>query len=591
MKANREKGKQNILWHLPMLASALGTIIISACGGGGGGSGSSGSASVTLSGVVATGAAVSNANITVTCVSGSSTTTADAAGTYSTTFTATLPCVLRATGGSSTLHSLAATGGTVHITPLTELLVAQLTGQEPAVYFSNPSGLATTVTSGNIASGTTAVIATLNSAGIDTTGVSNLVGGSLSAGSGSGYDGVLDTLATSIASGGTTLGELAGRVASTVAGSSATSASDGDTSSFLSANLLLKPRASTCDSLRSGDFRYIVLKASSTTGSADPVTTWGTGVMDATAQAGPTVTYDNNPNTTQIWTPVTGQACRYTFTNVQGTADITVAPSGIVVARQSGTQTPGESAPDPNFRLAIALPTQTFSVADFAGTWNIIGWRAFGGSYVIDPAIAINQASGSTSLKCANGNPATPEVSCTTSGPYTGFTARSDGTFDLTIGTEKYQMFPYRAGNGQSMAVMLKADGTMEFVTRYRTRMLPNVGATLKWANTTVDANSVAGDAQQFYEHAINATDSTAMTFTRTVTSLGASVSHPQVIQMNKARNGWTYRAAGSTTDSNGATVAIREMYSLDLGLGIATYYLPATNGVNSRFGVSVRIP
>ena len=91
----------------------------------------------------------------------------------------------------------------------------------------------------------------------------------------------------------------------------------------------------------------------------------------------------------------------------------------------------------------------------------------------------------------------------------------------------------------------------------------------------------------------ITAVDSATGSLTRTVTALATNVSHSQTLQVNKARNGWVYRAAGTAAGSDGSSVTVRAMYSLKLGIGVSAYWLPANNqaGTNSRFAFSVTQP
>ena len=87
------------------------------------------------------------------------------------------------------------------------------------------------------------------------------------------------------------------------------------------------------------------------------------------------------------------------------------------------------------------------------------------------------------------------------------------------------------------------------------------------------------------------ATDAATGVFTRTTTAESTGVSHSQTLQLNKARNGWVYRAAATATGSDSSTVTVREMFSLKLAPGLNAYHLPATNGTNARLGLAVGRP
>jgi hypothetical protein len=62
---------------------------------------------------------------------------ADAKGSYHASFGATMPCLITATSGATTLHSVAFAGGTFNVTPETDLLLSFLAAQ----LGTNESGL------------------------------------------------------------------------------------------------------------------------------------------------------------------------------------------------------------------------------------------------------------------------------------------------------------------------------------------------------------------------------------------------------------------------------------------------------------------
>lgn len=100
-----------------------------------------------LSGVAAVGVPIVNGTVAVSCAGGSAlSTTTSSAGAWQVTFAGqTLPCAVQVSGGTvsgsanaTPYHSIAITLGTVNITPLTDLLVAQLTGSSPQSWFTAP---------------------------------------------------------------------------------------------------------------------------------------------------------------------------------------------------------------------------------------------------------------------------------------------------------------------------------------------------------------------------------------------------------------------------------------------------------------------
>lgn len=106
---------------------------LTACGGGGS-SGTVGSSGATVSGVAATGLAIAKGQVSLKCVVGAtSAATTGADGSYTVDVSkVTLPCVARVDftdrrGQPAKLHSLVKLAGHVNITPVTDMLVANLT--------------------------------------------------------------------------------------------------------------------------------------------------------------------------------------------------------------------------------------------------------------------------------------------------------------------------------------------------------------------------------------------------------------------------------------------------------------------------------
>ncbi|NPT40360.1 carboxypeptidase regulatory-like domain-containing protein [Paraburkholderia sp. 1N] len=132
----------------------LATSALVACGGG---SSSGSSPGATVSGTAAVGAALANASITLTCKNGSGSATANSNGAYSATFAFDGPCTITATGGSTTIHSLAAGAGTYNVTPLTELLLEYLAGQLGTTVSGLLAGITSNATYQNALSNSTVI--------------------------------------------------------------------------------------------------------------------------------------------------------------------------------------------------------------------------------------------------------------------------------------------------------------------------------------------------------------------------------------------------------------------------------------------------
>ncbi|MDT8992864.1 hypothetical protein RQP54_18465 [Curvibacter sp. APW13] len=129
--------------------------ILVACGGGGGGGGASTTPTVTtLSGTVAVGYPIVGASVTVRCAAGTppAATTTDSNGAWSIDVAnQTLPCAAAASGGTANgvanttqYHSIATSRGVMNITPMTDLLVANvIQSATPSTWFANLVGTPT----------------------------------------------------------------------------------------------------------------------------------------------------------------------------------------------------------------------------------------------------------------------------------------------------------------------------------------------------------------------------------------------------------------------------------------------------------------
>jgi len=297
--------------------SGLASVVLcalTACGGGGDDFTASaplaGPSSLNISGTAAIGAALAHASVHVTCSAGAATVTSDANGVFTVSITdGALPCVLTAVSsdGATELHSVASGTGsgdtTANITPLSELLVAKLAGVDPKAFVSG-FGSTTVISDANVTAAQTALLETLAAAGIDTSHVGDIVGGAITAGSGAGYDGVLDKLKTALETAGVTLAELTTTV-------SMNSTAGGDTGSSV-IKTVLAPVASDCVGLKSGVLRVLDFSTGEN----------GLVLVDA---AKLTVTSEG-----VTYTMTKKAACDYTV-NDDVTTRVLVAPSGLAV--------------------------------------------------------------------------------------------------------------------------------------------------------------------------------------------------------------------------------------------------------------------
>jgi hypothetical protein len=122
------------VWPIALVLTGL----ITGCGGGGNDVAPAAVAPLTLGGTAAVGEPIVGGTVTVTCAAGAAlpTVTSSATGAWQVTLTGqTLPCAAQISGGTirgvantATYHSAAVAAGTLNITPITELVVANMAG-------------------------------------------------------------------------------------------------------------------------------------------------------------------------------------------------------------------------------------------------------------------------------------------------------------------------------------------------------------------------------------------------------------------------------------------------------------------------------
>ena len=125
-------------------AAMLWALALQGCGGGA--STAAAPAAVTLGGTAAVGAPIVGATIGLVCAGGVALTSAPTSSTGAWQLTLgsqALPCAAKLSGGTVNgntntvqYHSIATSAGTMNITPLTDLLVANMAGVAPATWFA-----------------------------------------------------------------------------------------------------------------------------------------------------------------------------------------------------------------------------------------------------------------------------------------------------------------------------------------------------------------------------------------------------------------------------------------------------------------------
>lgn len=530
---------------VPTLAAAV-ALLLSACGGGG----SDGTpttpaepAALQLSGTAATGLALANAAVTVKCAVGTGTATTSASGSYTITLPgASLPCVVRvagnAAGAAVTLHSVVEAGSTTgtltqavaNVTPLTEIIVAQLTGAVPSALYDG-LGAGTTITTAQLAQATAGVLAALKTGtGIDFAAIDPFKAPLVAAtaanpAGGNPYDRLLDTLGDKIAP------EALPVVVNQVAGGSVPLA---DVMAGVNGGTL-----PGCGVALSGKYRSLEYRGATELHTID--------------FAAKTLT---TGNVVETLVPSTTQPCQFQV----GGGTIVIGPGGAGAFRSDG-------------EMGYLFPVQSHALAAVAGTWNFIesglvetnqGEHFFGKMTVAASGAATvceyDVMGGGASLGACQ--PDTDETISVQQG--------TDGGFILNYGAEATRVWAYRSPDGvlnlygtnnPAGATASNAFRTHFLMTKLSASQLPAVGtvnkywdlqATYNGATGVLTAPAIAADS-----NTVTAIDAAAGTLSRTRASDG----RVDTVKINTPVEGARYRAAAT---------GISAVYQLPIpGLGL----------------------
>jgi len=583
---------------LPLCTAAVAAgacALLAACGDDGDGGPPPGppATSLGISGTVATGAALAGASVAANCATGTGSATTDANGGFTLTIAGgALPCALEArgtpVGGSAVILHSVATAATANVTPLTELMVAQVTGADPAALMTgSASALATTFSAASVQAAQAKVLAVLVAAGVD--GASSLASddlfaGPLALGSAAGHDHVLDGLGGALDAGGSSLAALTGTLVAQAA-ATADPATVADAAAALAPELLLRPRAASCASLRSAG--YWMLNSHAGGGSGDGGGGFAAHVVDA--QAG-TITQSSD-GTLYTLTAVPGDPCHFAVVADDGsTGDAVVSPAGVIVARGSQSQL-----------LLIGIPRQSHSPAELAGRWNWVGVDTFdtnNAAWVYDYGqIAVATDAGGTTLQlqkgCAQPSPGEVEACTTTPQELHALAAATDGGLVNTPASARWtdKMFAYQAGNGDWLAISSTCniaggstcaagigDGSFGVASRTRTLAVPAAGTTTNswnvYLDTATQLSTVGTDA---WSTLVTSVDAATGAFTRTAGPTGGAT-HAETLSVNDPYDGFQFRdlATGVAT-SNGGSTTVRKAVFLKTGVGVSVIVQPVT--------------
>ncbi|MDH4283984.1 MAG: hypothetical protein OEV35_01565 [Gallionellaceae bacterium] len=172
MSVSRKTAARQIAIGLATAGLVSGLLLAGCGGGGGGGGGGIASVSSALGGTAAIGAPIAGGTIHVKCATGSMlTTTTGSMGDWQVTLSGqTLPCAVQVNANGTFYHSIATALGTVNVTPLTDLVVANMAGTAtPSTWFSGlDSAKLTAITASNVDGALTQVRSALAFAPLNT---------------------------------------------------------------------------------------------------------------------------------------------------------------------------------------------------------------------------------------------------------------------------------------------------------------------------------------------------------------------------------------------------------------------------------------
>ena len=542
------------------VAAAAAAVVLVACGGGGDSGNSAAVQSLTLSGTAATGLALANAQVDIKCASGAGTATTSATGAYTASLAdARLPCMIRVTGTSGgvaiTLHSVADRGDTgstgtsavANVTPLTELIVAQLTGSLPSSAFDG-FGTTSAVSPEQLQAAVASVLTALRDAGaIDLGSIdpfkSTLVAATAdNRGAGNNYDQALDILAGTLSA--ESLPYVVNQVAAAAAAGSGSSVTLGDVMAGAAAGSL-----ANCPVAVSGKYRTIDYTG------ATHVHTFDFHDMTVVTDGG----------STQSVVASATQACEF---SVGGT---TFAVGG-----------KGAGAFRSDTMMGYFFPAQPHVVASAQGSWNFIesglnesdqGEHWFG-RYEVAADGTVTVCDYTVMTGVANFNTCVVDT-----GESTRLVAAGDGSFDLQYGAVAGKIYGYRSPDGTislfgtNNAAGTNAAGTLRtsFVgVRPAALQLPSVGAVTKYWDFTVLYN---GSTQLFTidplardATTVTAVDTSASTLTRT----RASDNRVDTFQVNYPVEGLRYRP------QVGSVSSVYQMQMPVLGISVSIDNMPS---------------
>ncbi|HSM21337.1 MAG TPA: hypothetical protein VK876_03910 [Rubrivivax sp.] len=523
-------------------------------------------ATLKVGGTAATGAAIGGAVVQARCAAGTGAATTSASGSYSIEMAgASLPCLLRVTAADGTeLHSLASEpdagsndSATANITPVSELVVAQLGGQSPADFFATfDAAAAGALGAAAVQQAVDHVVEVVKAAGIDLSGVGHVLSAPLVAAAegnpGNDFDQKLDALMVQLEASGTSLASVATSVAR-----SSPAALPGARTGVVSpaAEMLLRPAAPNCSALRSGTYRLVFLAPGEGGAAFTDTMTVDAAALTATGSSGEA-------------TPLLAAgACRYTLP--EG-GELVVSAAGVGVLR---------SAEAAGLVAGLAFPEQRHAVSVTQGAWNYMGLAdgalALGAFTVDDTGRTTSGRFCDSAGICEEGTPDERET----------FVAHAEGGFSYDGG----RAFAFRSGGGEVMLVALSPDGAFALATRKAPTGLPPVGRLSRSWNFTVTPQYTVPFALSVSENTTVSHAEDGSSWRRdAVIDFAAGTTRPETVRIDMPFEGFIHRLAETVTTSSGGSSNVPAWIGLSLrGIGVTPVGLPD----NQRLILSVGMP
>jgi hypothetical protein len=575
----------------PMLIAA--TAVLAACGGGGGDDAlppvQAASASTTVSGTAATGLALASSAVEVKCASGSGSATTNTNGSYTLSITdGSLPCIIRVTGEADgttvTLHSVVEAGTTTgttttaiaNVTPLTEMIVAQLTGTLPSELFDSFNASASTqITQAGLNTATTAVVTVIEDAtGIDLGSVdpfkSQLVPATATT-QGNAYDDYLESLKVQIS-----LADLPLIVNQIAAAASAPASPELPSlaSIVASADSFLPG----CPAARSGMYRSIDY--------------WGRTLVRQIDFKTMKYNFGNGDPLFDI-TADPQKPCEFTAAgtsnNEQFQTDFVMGPSGAGAYR-------GQNLTTARSVIGYLFPIQAHPVSAVVGKWSFLqtGYMPSDGvsHYAGQATFNADQ-----SAKFCDYNPANNWV-CEEDPNNTvaeKVVARTDGGLTLDNGSEPVPMYAYRAPNGSltifattnpTGATGADVEQTSIVATKLQPLALPAVGTVTKYWDLNLSRLNGVNSTNPIWtdSNTVTAVITAEASFTR----VRQSDSRPDTWRNNHPLDGSRFRAP--FTWNAQSHVGVNQILISGLGMAASINAAPSSSTLHF-YGISVVRP